>query len=585
MVYARLRPMGLLATFIFGLSLSAFRAAAWIVYQNLWQTAADSTLAEYPHRSLSILISSASHLCRIAKDRMNGAESLIRTLFAGGIEVCFTNPGTSEMHIVGALDRVAEIRCVLGLFEGVVTGAADGYARMAEKPACTLLHLGPGLANGLANLHNARRANVPIVNIVGQHATQHLKYDTPLTSDIEGTARPYSKWLRASKVADELSRDAADAIAAANTPPGQIATLIVPADVAWSEYSSQISVAQSATKAAMPSADKIGRAATMLRSELRTAILLSGKSLYGNGLAAAGRIAAGTNAKLLAPYPFTRMERGTGAPVVDRIHYVPEQAVEQLGQFRQIILVGSQPPVSYFAYPGKTSVLTSPECNIHVLTSPEEDGVGALDELAEVLSAKAASTTPMAKTERPPLPSGEITSHGIATAIAALLPENAIVIDESMTSGRGLMAATKSCPRHDWLANTGGSIGIAMPLAVGAAIACPNRRVLCLSADGSGMYTAQALWTIAREKLDVTTVILANHAYAVLKREFSGLGIGEPGPRAADLFDLSRPQIDWVSLAKGMGVQGTRASSLDTFSKALQDGFEAQGPTVIEVGV
>jgi acetolactate synthase I/II/III large subunit len=516
---------------------------------------------------------------------MNGAETLIRALVTGGIDTCFTNPGTSEMHIVGALDRVAEIRCVLGLFEGVVTGAADGYARMAEKPACTLLHLGPGLANGLANLHNASRAHVPIINIVGQHAIDHLRYDTPLTSNIETIAGPYSKWLRTSGAADNLGRDAVEAMVAANTPPGQIATLIVPADVAWGETSSGgtgISSIPPIPVAPMPTVEKIERAAGMLRSGLRTAILLSDKALYGRGLAAAGCVAAATNAKLLAPYPFTRMERGAGVPIVERMHYVLEQAVEQLKEFRQIILVGSQPPVSYFAYPGKNGVLTSPECVIHALASANENCADALDALATALTLDK-TTTVGAKAERPPTPSGEISSHGLATAVAALLPENAIVVDESMTSGRGLMAATKGCPSHDWLANTGGSIGIAMPLAVGAAVACPGRRVLCLSADGSGMYTAQALWTMARESLKITTVIFANRSYAVLKREFSGLGVGAPGPRASSLFEIDRPDLDWVSLAKGMGVPGTRVTMLDTFVKALQEGFQHEGPTLIEV--
>jgi len=514
---------------------------------------------------------------------MNGAESLIRTLVAGDVGTCFTNPGTSEMHLVAALDQVQEMRCVLGLFEGVVTGAADGYARMSRKPACTLLHLGPGFANGLANLHNAYRAEVPIINIVGQHPAEHLRYDPPLASDIEAIARPYSAWLRTSRDAPSIGRDAAEAIVAARTAPGRIATLIVPADVAWGE-GGLIAAAPAAPKPPLPSTEAIEHAAAMLRSGLRTCILIAGDGLYGEGLAAAGRIAIATGATLLAPYPFTRMERGAGVPVVERIAYIPDQAIEQLREFRQIILVGSRAPVSYFASPGKSSVLTQPECEIHTLAGPEEDCAGALGALAAALSLRAAS--PAAETaQRPPMPSGDITPAGLATAVAALLPENAIVVDESMTSGRSLMPATQGIPRHDWLANTGGSIGIAMPLAVGAAVACPGRRVLCLSADGSGMYTAQALWTMAREGLNVTTVIFANHAYAVLKREFSALGVGNPGPRAADLFDIGRPNIDWVSLAKSMGVSGRRAASLDEFGKALREGFETAGPALIEVGL
>jgi acetolactate synthase I/II/III large subunit len=512
---------------------------------------------------------------------MNGAESLVRTLVAGGVDTCFANPGTSEIHVVAALDRVPAMRCVLGLFEGVVTGAADGYARMARKPACTLLHLGPGLGNGLANLHNAFRARVPIVNVIGQHATYHLRHDTPLTSDIEGIARPYSQWLRTSGAAAQLGHDVAEAILTARKSPGQIATLIVPADVAWDEEGRLAEIAPVPTPP-MPANETIERAADMLRSGLRTAILIGGSGLYGPGLAAAGRIAAATGAKLLAPYPVTRLERGAGIPPVDRVHYILEQATEQLKEFRQLILVGASAPIAYFAYPGKNSVLTPPECKIFTLASPCEDCTGALDLLVAALSANRVPPV-VERVQRPPAPSGAITLPGLSTAVGALLPENAIVVDESMTSGRGLMAATKGAPPHEWLGNTGGSIGIALPLAVGAAIACPDRRVLCLTADGSAMYTMQALWTMAREGLDVTTVVFANRDYAVLRREFSYLGIGEPGPSAKEMFEIGRPDLDWVLMAKGMGVPGTRVTSLDGFVEALQEGFQSEGPTLIEV--
>jgi acetolactate synthase-1/2/3 large subunit len=512
---------------------------------------------------------------------MNGAESLVRTLLAAGVDTCFSNPGTSEIHVVAALDRIPEVRCVLGLFEGVVTGAADGYARMAEKPACTLLHLGPGLGNGLANLHNASRAHVPIVNLVGQHATDHLHYDTPLTSDIEGIARPYSKWLRTSRASSEVGRDAAKAVIAARAAPGQIATLIVPADVAWSDGGS-IAAIPTLPKPPLPDAQNIERAAALLRAGVRTAMLVAGNGLYGEGLVTAGCIAARTGAKLLAPYPITRLQRGAGLPSVERAQYVLEPAIEQFKEFRQLILVGARAPVAYFAYPGKSSVLTSPDCQIHTLASPGEDYVGALEAVATALSLRGEDIR-AEKAERPPMPTGEITLGGLAAVIGALLPENVIVVDESMTSGRGLMAATKGAPPHDWLTNTGGSIGIALPLAVGAAVACPDRRVLCLTADGSGMYTAQALWTMAREGLNVTTIVFANRSYAVLKREFSYLGVGNPGARANALFEIGHPDLDWTLLAKGMGVPGNRVKTLDAFGKALREGLEAEGPTLIEV--
>jgi len=513
---------------------------------------------------------------------MNGAESLISTLAAAGVEVCFSNPGTSEIHLVAALDKVPGMRSVLGLFEGVVTGAADGYARIAEKPACTLLHLGPGLANGLANLHNAYRARVPIINLVGQHAMFHLHHDAPLTSDIEGLARLYSKWVRTSASASEVGRDAAEAIAQSRTAPGEIATLIIPADVSWSEGGA-VCAPMPIAQAPRPSNTAIERAIAMLRSGKPTALLLSGKALYGKGLRLADQIAAATGAKLLSPYPFTRLERGVGVPSVDRIAYVLEQAKEQLGEFRQFVLVGARPPVAYFAYPGKDSVLSPANCDIHILAAPEEDLIGALSAVAESFPGRSQDSPRVSKADRPQMPSGEISLPGISAVIGALIPEHTILIEESMTSGRGLMPATRNAAPHEWLGNTGGSIGIAMPLAVGAAIAAPARRVLCLSADGSGMYTLQALWTMAHEGLKVTTVIFANRTYAVLKREFSYLGVGEPGPKAKQMFEIGLPDLDWVQLAKGMGVPGTRVTSMDEFAKALKEGFSSEGPTLIEI--
>jgi acetolactate synthase-1/2/3 large subunit len=512
---------------------------------------------------------------------MNGAESLVGTLAAGGIRVCFTNPGTSEMHIVGALDKSSEIRCVLALFEGVVTAAADAYARMTEIPASTLLHLGPGLANGVANLHNASRARVPMVNIVGQHALTHLKYDAPLTSDIEAIARPYSKWLRTSRNASSLGRDTADAIVAARTAPGQIATLIAPADAAWGDGGTVVSV-PAALRPPVPASDKIERAAKMLKSGTKTGLLIAGNALYGKGLKLAGQIATATNAELLALYNFARIERGAGTLPVTRIPYVPDQAAELLKDFRQLILVGADAPVAYFAHPTRNAVLTPADCEIHALASPSEDYIGALEALASEfpLSGKEMVTE---KAERPTLPAGPITLPGLANAIAALLPDGAIVADESMTSGRAMFSVARGAAPHDWLACTGGSIGIALPQAVGAAVACPDRKVLCLTADGSGMYTLQALWTMAREGLNVTTVVFANREYSVLKREFASFGLGAPGARALDMFEIGRPDLDWAHLAKGLGVPSRKVTNLDEFGKALRAGFETEGPTLVEV--
>jgi acetolactate synthase-1/2/3 large subunit len=512
---------------------------------------------------------------------MNGADSLVRTLLVGGLDTCFTNPGTSEMHMVAALDREPRMRCLLTLFEGVATGAADGYARMALKPACTLLHLGPGLANGVANLHNASRAHVPIVNVVGEHATFHLRYDAPLTSDIEGIAKPVSNWVKTSNVSSEVGRDTADAIAAARTAPGQIATLIVAADASWADGGIPCEAVKVASAPA-PSTEVVLRTAKLLRSGLPTALLLAGDALYGVGLDYASMIAGTTGAKLLAPYPFTRLERGCGRAVVTRIPYIFEQAVELLKQFQQLILVGARIPVSYFAHPAKKASPVPDDCQVHTLAGKVEGGAAALEALAAELGAdrKMRAT---AAAERPSLPIGAISATSIGNALGALLPDNAILIEESMTSGRNILTATAGCSPHDVLANTGGSIGIAMPMAVGASTACPERRVICLSADGSGMYTHQALWSMARAGLRVTTVIFANREYGVLKREFGSLGLGELGHRTKEMFEIGRPDIDWVALAKGMGVPGSRPRSMEEFARDFRGATESDGPALIQV--
>ncbi|HEY1961203.1 MAG TPA: acetolactate synthase large subunit [Rhizomicrobium sp.] len=513
---------------------------------------------------------------------MNGAESLLGTLTGAGVTVCFMNPGTSEIHFVAALDHAPLMRGIPCLFEGVASGAADGYARMTGKPACTLVHLGPGLTNALANLHNACRARVPLINIVGDHATFHRRFETPLASDIAILARPYSAWLRCSESAIAVGRDCAEAIAAARKAPGGIATLILPADTAWGDDGA-IAEVPPMSAPPLPDSARIARAAELIQRGRRVGLLLGASLTVGRPLATAGQIAAKTGVKLLAPFAFTRIERGAGRPTVERIAYVTEQAIEQLSAYDALILVGAPPPVAFFGHPRKPSVLTAEGTEVFALSTPLEDGAAALAALAEELNADDAQPV-LQPLVRPQLPTGEITLEGLAAVVGALLPENAIVVDESITSGRGMLAATASGPPHDWLVNTGGSIGIGLPLAVGAAVACHDRPVLCLEADGSGMYTLQALWTAARESLNITTVIFANRAYAILKGELAGAAANS-GPKALGMLEIGQPDIDWVSLARSMGVPATKVFTLDAFATALSRGLESEGPTLIEVPI
>ncbi len=513
----------------------------------------------------------------------NGAQALISTLVEAGVQVCFANPGTSEMHFVAALDSVPAMRGVLALFEGVVTGAADGYARMAGKPAATLLHLGPGLGNGLANLHNARRAHTPIVNIVGDHATYHKKYDAPLESDIDSLAGTVSGWVRRSGTVAEVATDAADAVAAASGPPGRIATLILPADASWSAGGTP--AAPVAPKARQTVADTVcADVAKVLGSGEPTVLLIGGLATHEEGLRAASRIATATGAKVFAETFPARIRRGAGLPAVERLGYLAEQVGYQLTGVRHIILAGARSPVSFFAYPGKPSDLVPEGAQVHTLANDTtEDPTAALIALADLVAEQVEPV--LAPASRPALPTGPLTARNWVDVVGALLPENAIIADEANTSGLLLPTATAGAPAHDVLTLTGGAIGYGLPVATGAAIACPDRPVLCLQADGSAMYTLSALWTHARENLNITTIILANAAYAILRMELQRVGASAGGPKAADLLDLSRPNLDFVSLANGMGVPGSRATTAEELATLLTTALAEPGPHLIEAVV
>jgi acetolactate synthase-1/2/3 large subunit len=517
-------------------------------------------------------------------ESMNGAESLVRTLLAGGVEVCFTNPGTSEMHFVAALDHVPGMRCVLGLFEGVVTGAADGYYRMLGRSASTLLHLGPGLANGLANLHNAKKAQSGIVNIVGEHATYHLRHNAPLTSDIEGLARPMSHWVKTSPDAMSVAADGAAAIATARQIPGRIATLILPADTAWNP-AAQIAETPAPEPRATVSGDAVTAAARLLSTGEKTTILVGGLALRERCLELAGRIAAKTGCGILTEWANTRLERGAGRVQVNRIPYPVPRALDVMRNAGNLVLVGAREPVAFFAYPDQPSLLMAEGTHSTELAGHGDDMEAALEALAAELGALYAPPANLAVPRRPELPNGPNNAQTIAPVLGAKLPEGAIVVDESVSTGREFFYETAGAPPHDWINNLGGSIGYGMPVAVGAAIACPDRKVIALEGDGSAMYTVQSLWTMAREGLDITVLIFANGTYNILRGELTNVGVRNPGPRAVDMLSIDRPDIDWVSLARGMGVEAVRAGDSRALARALDAGLASRGPYLIQVAM
>ena len=514
----------------------------------------------------------------------NGAQALMKTLVQSGVTACFTNPGTSEMHFVAALDSEPDMRAVLCLFEGVATGAADGYARIADKPAATLLHLGCGLGNGLANLHNARKGKVPVVNIVGDHATYHTQFDAQLQSDIETVARNVSPgFVRTSKATAELARDTAEEVAAAKGLPGQVATLILPADVSWGEGA--VAVAPIASPVP-PAADDavVAAIAHALRSSAKTALLLGGRALREPSLLAAARIAAHSGVQLLAEVFPSRLERGAGLPRVERIAYLAEMAGLQLADLQHLILVDAKAPVSFFAYPGKKSYLVPDTCTVHELASITQDTTASLQKLAVALGA--AQTPPQLQAnDRPSRPRGKFTAEKVCKAVGHLLPDNAIVIDEAITSGLMLSKFTAGCPRHDLITLTGGAIGQGLPNAVGAAIAAPTRPVIALIGDGTAMYTVQALWTMAREKLNVTSIIFNNASYSVLNVELERVGAEDAGPKAKAQLDLNGPVLNFAQLGQGMGVHAVRTTTTEEFLKALEYALATPGPHLIEAVV
>ncbi len=514
---------------------------------------------------------------------MNGGELLVKTAMNAGIEICFANPGTTELPIVAAMDSVPGIRPVLCLFEGVCTGAADGYGRMAGKPAMTLLHLGPGLGNGIANLHNARRGHSPIVNVIGEHASWHRPLDPPLAMDIEALARTVSGWLRTCRSAAEISRDTADAVAAALR--GQVATLIVPQDYQWEDLP-DVSPALGKIEKSSVDNEAVEETASLLKSGIATLLLLGGSALGERGLVAAARIEKATGCRLMSETLPARMERGHGLPALPRLPYFPEQAHAALSPYEVVVTAGAAEPVSFFGYKGSRSRPLRDDQQLKRLAADNGDAVLALECLADAVAPHVdvrQDVSPHPKHECRNLPTGPLTAEKAAQVLAALQPENAVIVDESVTSGGHYYSLAASAPRHSLLTLTGGAIGQGMPCALGAAVACPHRPVINFQADGSALYTFQALWTQAREALNITTLLCSNSAYEILRIELARSGEASSGKACHDLTDLGNPPIDWVKVSRGLGVPAVSTDTAEALVHELNKALSEQGPHLIEL--
>lgn len=513
----------------------------------------------------------------VSVQNVTGAEAIIGTLAECGVTACFANPGTSEMHLVTALDREPRIRSVLCLFEGVATGAADGFARMAGVPALTLLHLGPGYLNGGANIHNARRAHQPVVNLIGDHAVTHRAFDAPLASDIAGLAGPNSRWLKSVDSVADAGALAAEAFSESYGPPPGPVSLIMPADTAWTKGASVVRAAKRPSLNA-PDPHAVEAAARAVKQAKRPVVLVNGTALQEDALAALSRLAA-SGVRVMSDTFMARHARGGGRFATERLPYFAEMAIDALAGTDLLIIAGTKPPVAFFAYPDTPAEFTPKDAQTILLGGPESDSATALAMLAAALGAPAPAAASWSRPDQPR--DDKFNAYTIGLALAAHCPEGALISDDGVTSGLPIYLAMQAAAPHEWLGHTGGAIGQGMPVAVGAATARPDVKTICLAGDGAAMYTVQSLWTMARENLDVLTIVFVNNAYRILKIELARTGAGNPGPAANGMLSLGSPEIDWVKLAESMGVGGEACRTLAELNDAFGRAMAHRGPRLI----
>jgi acetolactate synthase-1/2/3 large subunit len=512
---------------------------------------------------------------------------LFKALRDAGLDTCFANPGTSEMQLVYEIGRTKGMRAVLCLQENTVTGAADGYARMAGKPAFTMLHVASGFANGIGNLHNAGRANTPMVNVVGANATYHqpnfCEHEL-INGRVADLARPVSHWTQEARTADELGVLAALAANHARTGAGKICTLIAPTNCQWDPAL--------APPAPLPppqrpqvARESIDEVATLLANGKKTALLLGSHALYGEGLELAGRIATRTGVDLLGEMWVARLARGEGRVPVRLVPYLREHAAFFLQGYEQLILLGAQLPMSTFAYQGAPLNKLPASCQVTALATVENDLLAVLRELAQAVAAPA---QPGARTARASAaaPTGALSADAIGQSLCLLMPQDAILVNDGATCSPPIVNRTAGARAHDYLdGSRGGALGGGLPLALGAAIACPERRTILLQGDGSGMYASQALWSMARERTDVVVIVLRNDNYAILEVELARVREGDANDTMLSMMHLDDPVLDWVKLAEAHGVAATRATTAEEFHVQLEDALQQRGPHLIEAKV
>lgn len=508
-----------------------------------------------------------------------GAQALVSTLANNGVTHCFANPGTSEMHLVQALDKEPRIKSVLCLFEGVATGAADGFARISGTPAMTLLHLGAGFGNGIANIHNAMKGHVPMINVIGDHATYHRKYDAPLTCDLETLVKPHSSHIGIVDSALIGGEIAASAFEAATNHPNSPVSIILPADSAWNEGG--IDGPKISLKSpSLVENSKIDEAIELIKNANKPVILVGGKTLGDEkALELFSRFKAANIRIMVDTFP-AKLRRGGGLFEPDRMQYFGEMALDDLKNTDLMVIAGTQIPVAFFAYPNKPSILVPENCQTFELAARYEDSFEALSRIADALDLHIAP--PKRELKTMPAPEGALNPFSCAQSLARHMPHNAIISDDAVTAGLPLYLATSNAKAHDWLFLTGGAIGQGLPVAIGAQMADLKRKTIALSGDGAGMYCIQSLWTMAREKLPIVTIIFANRSYRILNIEMARTEAGAMGETAKQMLSLESPALDYVKIAEGMGIMAKSVSDAKIFDEVLKEAIEANVPYLIE---
>ncbi len=511
---------------------------------------------------------------------MMGAQWMLKSAAAAGIEVCFANPGTTELPFVAAMDRATEIRPLLGLFEGVCSGAADGYYRIRRKPAMTLTHLGPGFANAIANFHNARRARSAIFNVIGEHMSWHVAADPPLASDIESLARPVSAGVWRADTPATLHNATVGALQGLQQRGG-IQTLILPMDLQEDPVQHSIAAPVAAQAAADYDAAAVATVAADITAGRKVLLYLGADALGEAALRRLARLAALPNVELVGETFPAASEHGRGLPAIKRLVALAEKAHPYLLGFERVAVLAAEPPVAFFGARGLPSHLGDP-ARMATVCGPGGRVAEALEELLARVRPAAAPASTVQRVSDTDL--GEsLTPESASRVVAAHLPANAIVSAEGATLGFPFNALASQAERHTTIVLTGGAIGQGLPSAFGASVAAPDRKVVALQSDGSALFTIQALWSMAREGSDVVVILASNQRYNILINEMSRNGYALTSPPVRDLLNLARPAVDWQALSTSFGVPSNRVESVSALRRAFQAALAERGPRLIEV--